>query len=77
MHRWAIVKDYDVYLNMVEYVFGNTIGVSHDTQLRMTRLLKIVITGYQHKLEEGKVSRESRHHELIFHYAYNVMQDRW
>lgn len=74
---WAIVKDYDVYLKMVEYVFGNTLGVSHDTQLRATRLLKTVITGYQRKLEEGKVSRQSRHHELIFHYAYNVMQDRW
>lgn len=73
---WAIVKDYDVYQKMLEYVSGNTMGVSHDTQLRATRLLKTVIAGYQRKLEEGKAN-DSRHHELIFHYAYHVMQDRW
>lgn len=73
---WAIVKDYDVYQKMLEYVSGNTMGVSHDTQLRATRLLKTAIAGYQRKLEEGKAN-DSRHHELIFHYAYHVMQDRW
>jgi len=73
---WAIVKDYDVYQKMGEYVIGNTLGVSHDTQLRATRLLKTAIAGYQRKLEERKAD-ESRNHKLIFHYAYDVMRGRW
>lgn len=73
---WAIVKDYDVYQKMGKYVIGNTLGVSHDTQLRATRLLKTAIVGYQRKLEEGKTD-ESRNHKLLFHYAYDVMRGRW
>jgi len=61
---------------MGEYVIGNTLGVSHDTQLRATRLLKTAIAGYQRKLEERKAD-ESRNHKLLFHYAYDVMRGRW
>eukprot|EP00253_Pinus_taeda_P029740 PITA_29740 len=73
---WAIVKDFDVYRKMAEYVFENTIGVSHDTQLRATTLLKTVIAGYQQKLKERKAD-ESRNQTLLFHYAYDVMRGRW
>eukprot|EP00253_Pinus_taeda_P001902 PITA_01902 len=81
---WAIVKDYDVYEKMAEYVLENTFGVSHDTQLRASRILKTVIAGYgpqensqQRKLEERKIYDEQKHHNLLFHYAYDVMQERW
>eukprot|EP00253_Pinus_taeda_P028721 PITA_28721 len=73
---WAIVKDFNVYQKMTEYIFGNTLGVSHDSQLRATTLLKTVIAGYQGKLKEGK-GDESRNQTLLFHYAYDVMRGRW
>ena len=78
------MKDYDVYEKMAEYVLENTFGVSHDTQLRASRILKTVIAGYgrqeksqKRKLEEGKTYDDQKHHELLFHYAYVVMQERW
>lgn len=73
---WAIVKDFNVYQKMTEYVIGNTLGVSHDSQLRATTLLRTVIAGYQGKLKEGKAD-ESRNQTLLFHYAYDVMRGRW
>ncbi|GLJ10603.1 hypothetical protein SUGI_0131600 [Cryptomeria japonica] len=74
---WAIVKDYDVYKRMYMYVRVNTFGVSHDTQLRATRLLKAIINGYRQRqpkrLEDGQTNEK----HLLFHYAYRVMRSRW
>uniref|UniRef100_A0A0C9RPC3 TSA: Wollemia nobilis Ref_Wollemi_Transcript_5768_2085 transcribed RNA sequence n=1 Tax=Wollemia nobilis TaxID=56998 RepID=A0A0C9RPC3_9CONI len=73
---WAIVKDYDVYLKMYQYVLVNTLGVSHDTQLRATRLLKVALSAY----EKGKrmpTGRLEDQKQLLFHYGYGVMRRRW
>ncbi|GLJ26946.1 hypothetical protein SUGI_0527540 [Cryptomeria japonica] len=72
---WAIIKDYDVYQKIYQYVKINTGGVSHDTQLRATTLLKAVIGGYRHPKRMEAIDRESK--QMIFHYAYSVMRWRW
>ncbi|XP_027358915.1 tryptophan aminotransferase-related protein 4-like [Abrus precatorius] len=59
---WAIVKDEAVYQNMLTYVRFNTIGVSHDAQLRALKLLDMAIEG------DGKE---------IFQFSYPIMRDRW
>eukprot|EP01018_Ginkgo_biloba_P009316 Gb_19304 [translate_table: standard] len=80
---WAIVKNYDEYIRMFNYVAQNTLGVSHDAQLRATRLIKTVIAGYQEKENWqshnhlGLESPQYADRQLIFHYAYNVMRYRW
>ena len=61
--RWALIKDEAVYEKMMRYVELNTIGVSHETQLRALKLLKVV-------LEKGD-GRE------IFEFAHATMRDRW
>ncbi|KAI4375162.1 hypothetical protein MLD38_013066 [Melastoma candidum] len=38
---WALVKDEKVYQRMSEYLELNTVGVSHDTQLRMLKILNV------------------------------------
>ncbi|GLJ26926.1 hypothetical protein SUGI_0527030 [Cryptomeria japonica] len=72
---WAIVKDYDVYEKMYDYVEENTLGVSHDTQLRTTILLKAIVNGYKQKKQMEK--RHTDEKQLLFHYAYSVMRNRW
>ncbi|KAK9740802.1 hypothetical protein RND81_03G061300 [Saponaria officinalis] len=59
---WALVKDESVYQKMKQYVSYNTMGVSHDTQLRMLELLKVVVD------EGGK---------KLFEFGYETMKDRW
>ncbi|KAL2453718.1 Tryptophan aminotransferase-related protein 4 [Abeliophyllum distichum] len=59
---WALVKDEDVYLNMLKYMQLAELGVSRDTQLRALQLLKAVLEG------DGRE---------IFHFAYEKMRDRW
>lgn len=60
--RWALIKDESLYERVSRYVSLNTMGVSHDTQLRALKLLKVVLQG-----EGGE----------IFGYGYQVMRDRW
>ncbi|KAL2453719.1 Tryptophan aminotransferase-related protein 3 [Abeliophyllum distichum] len=59
---WALVKDKDVYLNMLKYMQLVEMGVSRDTQLRALQLLKVVLEG------DGRE---------IFHLAYEKMRDHW
>ncbi|KAL2497058.1 Tryptophan aminotransferase-related protein 3 [Abeliophyllum distichum] len=59
---WALVKDEDVYLNMLKYMQLAELGVSRDTQLRALQLLKVVLEG------DGRE---------IFHFAYEKMRDLW
>ncbi|XP_059076727.1 tryptophan aminotransferase-related protein 3-like [Cryptomeria japonica] len=73
---WAIIKDYDVYQKIYKYVATSTFGVSHDTQLRATTLLKAVISGYRH-IRSRTEAIDSESKQMIFHYAYSVMRRRW
>ncbi|XXG56136.1 hypothetical protein AAC387_Pa03g3633 [Persea americana] len=60
---WALIKDESLYERVSRYVDLNTMGVSHDTQLRALKLLKVVL--------QGGGGGE------IFGYGYQVMRDRW
>ncbi|TKY46072.1 Tryptophan aminotransferase-related protein 4 [Spatholobus suberectus] len=59
---WAIIKDEEVYQKMLTYLQLNTMGVSRDAQLRVLKLLDVVLEG------DGKE---------IFQFAYSTMRDRW
>ncbi|XP_021737641.1 tryptophan aminotransferase-related protein 4-like [Chenopodium quinoa] len=59
---WALVKDEVVHQKMDSYVMHNTIGVSHDTKLRVLKLLKAIV-------DEG--GRE------IFESGHKIMKERW
>ncbi|TJX35019.1 hypothetical protein E8P77_34595, partial [Soehngenia saccharolytica] len=72
---WAIIKDYDLYQKMYLYVQYNTLGVSHDTQLRATTLLKAILSGYEQSKGAKTLKTDSK--QLLFHYAYPVMRRRW
>ncbi|EFJ38295.1 hypothetical protein SELMODRAFT_75581 [Selaginella moellendorffii] len=76
---WAIVKDPKVYARLSQYVLLNTNGVSHDTQLRASRLLRAVLEGYSTTgaktgARDPQVYAKSQH---IFHFAQSVMNSRW
>jgi L-tryptophan--pyruvate aminotransferase len=53
IHRWAIVKDAAVAKKMVKFVELNTIGVSQDSQIRATQILKAVIQGCNNYGRQG------------------------
>ncbi|XP_024970999.1 tryptophan aminotransferase-related protein 3-like [Cynara cardunculus var. scolymus] len=59
---WAVIKDKDVYEKMLAYIKVADLGISKDTQLRVLKLLKVVVE------DEGKT---------FFKFAYNKMKDRW
>ncbi|KAH8965659.1 hypothetical protein BDL97_04G128200 [Sphagnum fallax] len=67
---WAIVKDLDLYYKMLNYIFFNTAGVSHDSQLRATHLIRTVVNSYTNP---PTMSREKG----IFHYGQEVLLARW
>jgi hypothetical protein len=51
-----------VYERMTTYMTLSTIGVSHDSQLRALKLIKVA-------LEDGA--------RAIFKFGYEIMRDRW
>ncbi|KAH9304271.1 hypothetical protein KI387_008675, partial [Taxus chinensis] len=53
----------------------DTLGVSHDTQLRATRLLKAITDGYGKTQKMEDVNKDKK--QLLFHYSYPVMRNRW
>ncbi|KAK7380467.1 hypothetical protein VNO78_32978 [Psophocarpus tetragonolobus] len=59
---WAIIKDEAVYKRMLNYVDLTTFGVSKDTQLRVLKLLKVVLSG------NGRA---------MYEFGYNTMKNRW
>ncbi|XP_047956595.1 tryptophan aminotransferase-related protein 3-like isoform X2 [Salvia hispanica] len=59
---WALVKDEEVYNNMMTYISVAEIGISRETQLRALQLMKAILRG------DGKE---------IFDYAFEKMSDRW
>ncbi len=69
-NRWAIVKDLDLYYKMLNYIMFNTAGVSHDSQLRATHLIRTVVNSYTNP---PTMSQEKG----IFHYGQEVLLARW
>nr|CAD1833929.1 unnamed protein product [Ananas comosus var. bracteatus] len=61
---WALIKDQKVYEKVVQYMQVNTMGVSRDTQLRVLKLIKVILAEM-----EGKGD--------IFEFGYKTMKDRW
>ncbi|WOK97970.1 tryptophan aminotransferase-related protein 3 [Canna indica] len=61
---WALIKDEQVYLRAIEYMQLNTMGTSHDTQLRILKLIKVMIA------EQGG-------EKDIFEFGYNTLKARW
>ncbi|XXG56138.1 hypothetical protein AAC387_Pa03g3634 [Persea americana] len=59
---WALIKDEEVYNRMLKYTATNTIGFSHESQLRALKLLKVV-------LQRG--GRD------MFQFGYTTLSDRW
>ncbi|XP_076896836.1 tryptophan aminotransferase-related protein 3-like [Bidens hawaiensis] len=59
---WAVIKDKDVYEKFLNYIELVDMGISKDTQLRVLKLLKVIVEG------DGKP---------FFEFAYNKMRDRW
>ncbi|XP_029130280.1 tryptophan aminotransferase-related protein 4 isoform X2 [Cajanus cajan] len=59
---WAIIKDEGVYRRMLTYMDLSTYGVSRETQLRVLKLLKVVLSG------NGKA---------MYEFGYNTMKNRW
>ncbi|KAL8172393.1 hypothetical protein V2J09_024197 [Rumex salicifolius] len=60
---WALIKDEALYEKMKEYVRYNILVLSHETQLRALKLLKVAV-------EKGE-GRE------IFEFGHGKMRDRW
>ncbi|XP_043719975.1 tryptophan aminotransferase-related protein 4-like [Telopea speciosissima] len=59
---WALIKDAMVYERMTTYLKLNTLGVSHETQVRALELLKVVLE------DEGKA---------LFEFGHKAIADRW
>ena len=57
-----MIKDKSVYDKFLQYIQFADLGISKDTQLRVLKLLKVVLEG------DGK---------SLFQYGYYKMSDRW
>lgn len=66
---WAIVRDRDVARRMIKFIEISTIGVSKDSQLRATKILKAVSDRYEFEATEGSTK--------LFHFGRTAMGDRW
>ncbi|XP_040381531.1 LOW QUALITY PROTEIN: tryptophan aminotransferase-related protein 4-like [Oryza brachyantha] len=61
---WALVRDENVAKRAISYSRQSTYGVSRDTQLRMLKILKVIMANLQGK-------------DDIFAFGYDVMVSRW
>ncbi|RWR77534.1 tryptophan aminotransferase-related protein 4-like protein [Cinnamomum micranthum f. kanehirae] len=59
---WALIKDEEVYHRMASYTETNTLGFSHESQLRALKLLKVVLQGGGRDM---------------FQFGYTTLSDRW
>ncbi|KAK8946895.1 Tryptophan aminotransferase-related protein 2 [Platanthera zijinensis] len=66
---WAIVRDRDVARRMIKFIEISTIGVSKDSQLRATKILKTVSDRYEVETTEESTK--------LFHFGRKTMRDRW
>lgn len=80
------MKDEKVAKKMIKFLELQTIGVSHDSQVRATQIIKAVVQGYvstaSHELvEHQSYNRQSSSQHLdnnkLFHFGSSVMQYRW
>ncbi|XP_062097717.1 tryptophan aminotransferase-related protein 4-like [Humulus lupulus] len=60
---WAVVKDETVFTRMSKHLSVNTMGASHESQLRALHLMEVIIEG-----KEG---------ETVFDFGYKTMRNRW
>ncbi|VAH11898.1 unnamed protein product [Triticum turgidum subsp. durum] len=67
---WALVKDSDVAKKMVYFVYGSTIGVSKDSQLRAAKILGVVSDAYEPGPGDGTQLR-------LFDFARRRTGERW
>ncbi|XP_074592557.1 alliin lyase-like [Curcuma longa] len=61
---WAVIKDEGVYQKVTRYLQFNSMGVSRDTQLRVLKLVKVII---------AKVKKQ----DDIFEFGYTTLSERW
>lgn len=66
---WAIIKDLDLYTKVSRHVLFNTLGMSHEAQLRATQLIRAITNSYSKGNPPGK--------QGIFHFGYEVLKSRW
>ena len=77
------MKDEKVAKKMVKFLELQTIGVSHDSQVRATQVIKAVVQGYassaSHKLIDINPQNSLQHldNNKLFHFGSSVMQYRW
>lgn len=82
---WAILRDEKVAKKMTKFIELNTIGVSQDSQVRATQILKAVLEGYGsgngHLSELPATDSEDAERHLqdqkLFHHGYSVLRYRW
>lgn len=67
------MKDEKVAKKMTKFMELNTIGVSHDSQVRATQIIRAVVQGYYTSVEHPS----SLHTNKLFHFGSSVMQYRW
>ncbi|MED6189761.1 hypothetical protein PIB30_099125 [Stylosanthes scabra] len=60
---WAIIKDKGVYEKMLTYMDLTTVGISREAQLRVLKILNVIL-----EREDGK---------QIFQFGYSTMRHRW
>ena len=82
---WAILRDEKVAKKMTKFIELNTIGVSQDSQVRSTQILKAVLEGYSSgnvrlsglpAIDSEDAERHIQHQKL-FHHGYSVLRYRW
>ncbi|XP_072968207.1 alliin lyase [Typha angustifolia] len=61
---WALIRDQKVYNKVREYMQMNTMGVSRDTQLRILKLMKVILA-------------EKEGGEDIFKFGFRTLTERW
>ncbi|XP_042395276.1 tryptophan aminotransferase-related protein 3-like [Zingiber officinale] len=61
---WVVIKDKGVYQKLNRYLQLNSMGVSRDTQLRVLKLVKVII---------AKVKKQ----DDIFDFGYTTLSERW
>lgn len=71
---WAILKDEKVAKKMAKFLELNTIGVSHDSQVRATQVLKAVVQGYTSTASHVRSSLDAN---KLFHFGSSVLHYRW
>lgn len=76
---WAIIKDKAVYEKMLVSVRLNSVGVSHEAQLRAAQLLRSTMEGYSKVKSVGLrwLPTEYASQQLLFHYGHAKLQSRW